>query len=541
MKKRQKTIKRDKSAKIEISGGETGACWYYSDLVKDHFFRPRNFLKRDPRPGEFDAEGQVGNFKCGDIMRMWIKVDPKTKKIKNLKWRTFGAVVKGEFVLLSNYQTEPIENVMPETKIIDGDGKINRVAEVVESTMEGNIITLELATSNYYNISLTPNHPVPCVLRNEVSKPIRKSGKRWSEVKDSLLQKSVIKIRPISELKEGDFLIFKVDKNIKDNKELNKEICVLLGYYVSDGNIKSVNRIIFNFNITEEKYIKKIENIAKKLNLDYKIFKRKTENVLCVQIYNKKLVSLLLKHGGRSGNKYFSNEVMRLPLQKQMLILDSYLEGDGWSSQQKNNWNEQYFISTSQENLAFQLQTILARNGIFAPIHKRKPRLFVIKEKEYMDSGEINLVFKKNKHYSWIKYHKKYKCFLIPIRKIVSHEYSGYIYDIALQGSPHTYKIKGITVHNCAPAIASTSMFSEMVLGKGGMTIEKALKITPQDIIKRLGGVPSRKIHCSIMAHQAFSKAIENYNKSRALPRSIKNTAKPKRVKRKNNKQRNTS
>ncbi|KKS14451.1 MAG: Nitrogen-fixing NifU domain protein [Parcubacteria group bacterium GW2011_GWB1_41_6] len=82
--------KIQKKKSPDLVDDKTSACWYYSDLVKEHFFHPRNFLKKDPKPGEFDAEGQVGNFKCGDIMRMWLKVEPKTEKIQKLKWRTFG-------------------------------------------------------------------------------------------------------------------------------------------------------------------------------------------------------------------------------------------------------------------------------------------------------------------------------------------------------------------------------------------------------------------------------------------------------------------
>ncbi|MEK9209473.1 MAG: iron-sulfur cluster assembly scaffold protein [Patescibacteria group bacterium] len=81
---------KHKTTKADVEDKGANACWYYSDLVKEHFFHPRNFLKKDPGPGKFDAEGEVGNFKCGDIMRMWIKVEPKTEKIKDLKWRTFG-------------------------------------------------------------------------------------------------------------------------------------------------------------------------------------------------------------------------------------------------------------------------------------------------------------------------------------------------------------------------------------------------------------------------------------------------------------------
>ena len=64
--------------------------WYYSELVKEHFFNPRNVLLNDPKEGEFNAEGVVGAPVCGDVMRMWLKVEPKTERIKELKWRTFG-------------------------------------------------------------------------------------------------------------------------------------------------------------------------------------------------------------------------------------------------------------------------------------------------------------------------------------------------------------------------------------------------------------------------------------------------------------------
>lgn len=64
--------------------------WYYSDKVKDHFFHPKNFASEDPKEGEYDAMGEVGSFACGDIMKMWIKVNPKTKRIKDIKWRTWG-------------------------------------------------------------------------------------------------------------------------------------------------------------------------------------------------------------------------------------------------------------------------------------------------------------------------------------------------------------------------------------------------------------------------------------------------------------------
>ncbi len=64
----------------------------------------------------------------------------------------------------------------------------------------------------------------------------------------------------------------------------------------------------------------------------------------------------------------------------------------------------------------------------------------------------------------------------------------------------------------CASAISSTSILSEMVKG---MKLEEAKKITPQDIVKALGGLPARKIHCSVLGDQALRKAIEDYEKKK--------------------------
>lgn len=76
--------------KMDVVSQKTGQGWVYSKIVKDHFFHPRNLLLAEAKKGEFDAVGEVGSPACGDVMKMWIKVDPQTEKIKKLKWRTFG-------------------------------------------------------------------------------------------------------------------------------------------------------------------------------------------------------------------------------------------------------------------------------------------------------------------------------------------------------------------------------------------------------------------------------------------------------------------
>ncbi len=56
----------------------------YSDKVMDHFMNPRNVGKMD----DADGVGEVGNPKCGDIMKVYIKV--KDNVIYDIKFNTFG-------------------------------------------------------------------------------------------------------------------------------------------------------------------------------------------------------------------------------------------------------------------------------------------------------------------------------------------------------------------------------------------------------------------------------------------------------------------
>src|SRR3989338_3922066 len=63
----------------------------------------------------------------------------------------------------------------------------------------------------------------------------------------------------------------------------------------------------------------------------------------------------------------------------------------------------------------------------------------------------------------------------------------------------------------CASAISSTSMLTVMASENGGMKIDDALKLKPQNIMARLGGLPNRKFHCSVLGDKALRSAINDY------------------------------
>jgi len=76
--------------------------------------------------------------------------------------------------------------------------------------------------------------------------------------------------------------------------------------------------------------------------------------------------------------------------------------------------------------------------------------------------------------------------------------------------------------YGCASAIASTSILSEMVKG---MTLDEAYRITPNDIVKELGGLPVHKIHCSVLGDKALRAAIDDYYLKNNMQNKIKKSA----------------
>ena len=72
----------------------------YSKTVMDHFRNPRNVGALD----DADGVGEVGNAKCGDIMKIYLKIDDN--KVSDVKFETFGC---GSAIASSSMATEMIK------------------------------------------------------------------------------------------------------------------------------------------------------------------------------------------------------------------------------------------------------------------------------------------------------------------------------------------------------------------------------------------------------------------------------------------------
>ena len=62
--------------------------------------------------------------------------------------------------------------------------------------------------------------------------------------------------------------------------------------------------------------------------------------------------------------------------------------------------------------------------------------------------------------------------------------------------------------YGCASAIATSSIATEMIKGK---SINDAIALSNQAVVTALGGLPTHKIHCSVLAEQAIKAALSDY------------------------------
>ena len=66
----------------------------------------------------------------------------------------------------------------------------------------------------------------------------------------------------------------------------------------------------------------------------------------------------------------------------------------------------------------------------------------------------------------------------------------------------------------CGAAIASSSMATEMIMGK---TLEEAWELSNKAVAQALDGLPPQKVHCSVLAEDAIHRAINDYRVKQGL------------------------
>lgn len=90
----------------------------------------------------------------------------------------------------------------------------------------------------------------------------------------------------------------------------------------------------------------------------------------------------------------------------------------------------------------------------------------------------------------------------------VGNQACGDVMEIFLKIENNILKDVKFRTFGCAAAIATSSMATELIIGK---PIEEALKLTNKAVAEALDGLPAKKLHCSVLAEEGIQEALKNY------------------------------
>lgn len=377
-----------------------------------------------------------------------------------------GCLPAGE--LVSNGETfSAIDDISEGNGVISHKGKKRKVEQTFQHKHVGDMFTI-IPQSKGNSFRITGEHPVLCIKREDVITK-RKQRYDWKrEVSMEKLMKTKPEFIPAKEIKEGDFLIYTAPIFAKDSKKLDKDKLKLIGLYLAEGSVsfnKAIKRDVLEFSFGKTKKEKNLAaealKIIKKTGERGSITKAKS-GCYTVSSYSRKFIDLCLEHCGSGAlTKKLSRDIMELPAKKQLLFLKYYWEGAGNVHIKKKFNSKMLRADTASKILAYQLQEMLARNGIFSNISVRKASEDTINGRGIKRKEQYTLEFTENRYFGEVRHKDNY--FFVPIKKIIKRSFSGTVYNFAVE-KDNSYLVKGFAVHNCtAPVYSKDSLHAAVV------------------------------------------------------------------------------
>jgi Fe-S cluster assembly protein SufB len=380
-----------------------------------------------------------------------------------------GCLPEGELVSLGA-EMVPVESVAAGTRVMNSAGVEAGVSSVRRRSYSGDMLKIApVSVGNAFE--LTPEHPVWSMRREHVTRPRSNRPKsRWDVMADRLATTEPEWV-PAGELEVGDLLCFPVATKQVDHPEISDDLLRFLGYYTAEGSaffngVSNAPTVTISFHIDEREEIADVQRLMTALaGKPAAVFEVPAKHESRVYVYSRELLELCWKYVGHgAAEKKLHPDLMELPPERQKLLVDAYLLGDG-SRHLRSNGRTLVRAGTVSRTLAFQLQEILARTGVYAGIQVRKPYGEAMRDGREISHREQFIVHYEEgltTHQAWFDAGRN--CFWVPIRKIESRPYEGWVYNLEMATAPNAYLARGFAVHNCTAPIYTTDALHAAVV-----------------------------------------------------------------------------
>lgn len=396
-------------------------------------------------------------------------------------WHCFGCFSKGTEIVTSK-GLEAIEKLKPGDTVMTNKGRLRRVLTLFKRNYNGELFELKVRQTSEPTY-LTPDHKVFIIKTKNCKQNARLTRLCQSRCRQNCSTKFFkdykLEKLPISEAKVNDYLLYPVnlevvdlqiirlyDKNIylsqrehkggfsaRDIPEViavDENFLKFLGYWIAEGSVYP-RGVRFSLGSHEKEFAKEIAKISSKIfGIMASIHERKGNKTgIEVSISNVHLAKIIVKFCGKgASNKKIPDFCLKLPLNKQKVLLEAIFKGDGTTSKGYVRTKAgRKSITTISNLLAFQMKNFLLRAGVIPVITYKKA---------YQDSGQVN--HRSSWCVSWMPGQKNYYseiseidgsfyC-LLPIKSIRKRPFYGNVYNLMVE-EDSSYVVKNFSVGNC--------------------------------------------------------------------------------------------
>ncbi len=373
-----------------------------------------------------------------------------------------GCLPVGEEVLVGD-ELAPIETLAEGRAVLNSDGRETTIEKTMVRPFDGELIGITpVSVGNAFQ--LTPEHPVLCVPREKVQVS-RRTTRQLTDVDTRKLLATPPEFVPAGELRPGDFLHYPINRTEHDVPEIDSAALTVLGYYLAEGCVQKINgceAVTFTFNIAETEYVERLSVAIHAMTGKHPWrIPQPEKHAVSVGVYSKELYAFCLTHAGKlAGGKRLSKTLMELPPSKQRVLLEAYYEGDGNVYERSGTVHRAMTIS---RQLAFQVQELQARQGVYATINVREPFDETMPDGRTISHRRMYIVYHQvGKRFQAVR--RSGNAFLVPIRRIDRTPYRGNVHNFHVAGNNNTYLVKGFSVHNCTAPIYSTDSLHAAVV-----------------------------------------------------------------------------
>ena len=384
---------------------------------------------------------------------------------------------------------DQIVQIKLKESVVTHEGRKQLVTDRYIHPFHGPMLTI-VPQSSASAFRLTPEHPVLAVRRSSVA--VRKSRNGWlPEASTVKLLDATPQFVEAGKLEVGDFIVYVAPTEVNDDLMFAEPLLKILGIYLAEGAVsynRKLKRDYLQFSFGESKSERRLAHeladLVHSTGETASVFKSRGRYWV-VGSYSKLLIGLCRSNCGTGAQtKVLSEKIMSLPVSKQMTFLRYYLRGDGNRYEKKANKSVMIRASTASRILAFQIQEILAREGMFSNINLRKGSEDKILGRKIVRQDQYIVEYTEDK--KWSEVRRKGNLYLVPIKKIRSEAFEGRVYNLGVKGD-ESYLVKGFAVHNCsAPVYSSQSLHSaivEIIAKKGSLVKYTTLQNWSRDVL----------------------------------------------------------